>query len=165
MQLKKTILIAITALCGGMILFGIVKWSNRAYTSNIDKNATPIARDYVDEQENINESEDGQSSAIVICAQNITVHTKTENIDLFYQNPHNSQSTVILELYAEDSLIASSEEIPSGYELDKMNLSCNLEAEEGNYEGKLKTIFVDELTHEKADIDSEVDVLISIKND
>ena len=118
----------------------------------------------VDDSDSL-EEEDGQGSAVVICAQKVTVHTKSGTVDLFYQNPHESRASVMLELYSEGSLIASSEKIPSGYELDKVVLSRKVMANEGNYDGKLKILFFDESTGELVNVDSEINILISVVND
>lgn len=111
------------------------------------------------------EAEEGQGSAIVICTQKVTVHTESGTVDLFYQNPHESKASVMLELYANGSLIASSEKIPSGYELDTLKLSCKLVANEGSYDGKLKILFFDDSTGERVNVDSEINILISVVND
>lgn len=111
------------------------------------------------------EEEEGQGSAVVICMQKVTIHTKSGTVDLFYQNPHESKASVMLELYANGSLIASSEKIPSGYELDTLKLSCKLVANEGSYDGKLKILFFDDSTGERVNVDSEINILISVVND
>lgn len=160
------VVIAILIIFGGAYtIWGVFIDSD---ADDLAMKAIPVSTEFteasaVDDPDSLEAEEEG--SAVVICTQQVTVHTKSGTVDLFYQNPHESTASVMLELYSEGSLIATSETIPSGYELYKMKLSCKVVADEGIYDGKLRILFFDASTGERVNIDSEINILISIVHD
>lgn len=165
-KLKKWIAIIGTLLLVELIFLAVTILREKTIP-NQDKNAHKISSEYdvnssVQEEDTV--FEDG-GSAMVICMQYLTVHTKSRTVDLFYQNPKQSKSVVSLELYIDDNLIAQSDKIPIGYQLDTMKVLVNLNAEAGQYSGYLKTVFYDPETLEPAEVDAGLDVWVNVKND
>lgn len=139
---------------------------------NTDKHAIKIEDTYDDEnspkendtkEPNISSSE-SEHSAIVVCAKNISIDIKRKKVSLFYQNPSDSKSSVKLELYLNNQLIAASDSIPAGYELDTMDIDGNIKVTEGTYQGFLKTIFINPQTLKEENFNSGINVLVNIKD-
>lgn len=108
---------------------------------------------------------EGTQTIDVICAQELTVHTVSRTVELFYQNPASSELDVSLELYVQDNLIASSGIVPAGYQLNSMPLLVQLEASGQKYDGRLKTILYDADGNRISYVDSEIEVFVRIQKD
>lgn len=135
--------------------------------SNTDKYATKIEDTHDDEKttkKNDISSSENEHSAIVVCAKNISIDIKRKKVSLFYQNPSDSKSSVKLELYLNNQLIAASDSIPAGYELDTMDIDGNIKVTEGTYQGFLKTIFINPQTLKEENFNSGINVLVNIKD-
>ena len=165
MRKRKLVLGIFIAICLTVLgLIGILSLKNKS-SPEIDKYATKIENqtEPVDESEDIG-SDDSEQSAIVVCAQNMSIDLQSKKVSLFYQNPDNSKSNIKLELYIDDKLVAMSDCIPAGYELDSMDIITPIKAEDGVYQGFLKTIFIDPENSEEQDLNSGINVLVNIKN-
>ena len=104
----------------------------------------------------------GGGGAIIICDTELVAELSTGKIYMDYKNPANSPSAVVLQLFIDDTLIAQSKSILPGYQLQDMFLMEDAVLLEGGYYGTLKITFYDFQSHEKAQIDSDIEVSITV---
>ena len=100
--------------------------------------------------------------AIIICDTEITAHLQTGEIDMFYQNPANSPSAVVLQLVVADEIVAQSGSIYPGYQLQDMHLLDTARLQEGGYYGVVRIAYYDPISSEKALIDTDIEVSVTV---
>lgn len=105
---------------------------------------------------------DKAGGAVIICNQNVLIHAESSKIDMSYQNPERSRSSVVLQIVIDDVVIAQSGSIHPGYILEEMELFEDIELKEGGYNGILRIAFYDPDSGEKATVDTEVEAFITV---
>lgn len=125
-----------------------------------DEYVSTIPPEYLEETKmDIPESGGG---AIIICDTEITAHLQTGEIDMFYQNPANSPSAVVLQLVVADEVVAQSGSIYPGYQLQDMHLLDTARLQEGGYYGIVRIAYYDPISSEKALIDTDIEVSVTV---
>lgn len=135
-----------------------------------DVNVTAIKDDYVpltqgdmDQTDASEEQSTGKRSSLIICGRDVVVHLEDAKIDMMYQNPQSSDAAIVLQLFIGDTLISQSGSISPGYQLREMQLLEKISLQPGGYNGVLKIGLYNVDTNEKAMVQTEVAVSITVE--
>ena len=97
----------------------------------------------------------------------VAIDLESKTAKLYFKNPGTSTEEIVLNLIirkdGEDIILGSSEVIPAGYAIYKINLDNISMLSKGGYDGILKTIYYNEKTKAKEMVDSEIKVKIEVK--
>jgi hypothetical protein len=97
----------------------------------------------------------------------VEIDSSTKTAKLYFKNPGTSSEEIVLKLIIrrdeEEVVLGSSETIPPGYAIYKMDLDDVSMLAKGGYDGILKTIYYNEKTKVKEMVDSEIKVKIEVK--
>jgi len=87
----------------------------------------------------------------------------TKEAEIMFQNPSKSNQDMALQLVIDDKIIAQSEILPVGYKLSKL---VNVDTDKltaGVYEGKFIVLYYNAETAEKAIVNTEILVTITVR--
>lgn len=97
----------------------------------------------------------------------VEVNLNTKVAKLYFKNPGTSSEEIVLKLIIrkedKEFILGSSQTIPAGYAIYKMDLDDVSMLSKGGYDGILKAIYYNEKTKSKEMIDSEIKVKIEVK--
>ncbi len=131
-------------------------------SGSIDTNA--IKEDKAPEKK---EYKSGGGSVNLKFSDVVEIDSKTKVAKLYFKNPGTSTEEIVLKLIIrkddKEIVLGTSETIPAGYAIYKMNLDNIDMLTQGGYDGVLKTIYYNEKTKAKEMIDSEIKVKIEVK--
>lgn len=125
-----------------------------------DEHVSTIPPEYLEETKM--DIPEGGGGAIIICDTEITAHLDTGKVDMLYRNPDSSASAVVLQLWIGDTLVAQSGSVYPGYQLEDMYLLDTSLLQEGGYRGIVKVAFYDPASCEKAIVDTDIEVAITV---
>ena len=97
----------------------------------------------------------------------VEIDSSAKTAKLYFKNPGTSSEDVVLKLIIrkddEEVILGSSETIPAGYAIYKMDLDNISMLSKGGYDGILKAVYYNEKTKAKEMVDSEIKVKIEVK--
>ena len=92
---------------------------------------------------------------------------KTRELTLYFQNPSKSTQNMVLEVIItqneKETVIAKSDMLPVGYAIYKLKLQDDIKLLEGGYNGKFNIIYYDEITEEKAAVNTDIPITIAVE--
>ena len=160
------ILIVLIIICAIALIYLMTKSENSLkpdYASGIiDTNA--IKEDTVPKNK---EYKDGGGSVNLKFSNVVEVDSSAKTAKLYFKNPGTSSEEIVLKLIIrkddEDIILGTSDMIPAGYAIYKMDLDNISMLSVGGYDGILKVIYYNEKTKAKEMVDSEIKVKIEVK--
>lgn len=168
MYFKKTLIIllsVITVAAIGISIWAI--WFREAEPVNnpdyapqqIESNAEPIGSE--DTTSKLEQTEGGGAVSLTY-AKEVTLSLSSKEATLMFQNPSQSNQNMKLEIVIDSKTIVSSGRLDPGYKIDKLS---NVDVElltEGAYEGKFVVSYYDDESGEKAMLNTEIPVTITV---
>jgi len=159
-------LIAVIDICLAVVVIMLIRGNKKLipdYASGtIDTNA--IKEDTV---KNKKEYKAGGGSVNLKFSDVVEIDLEKKTAKLYFKNPGTSSADIMLYLLIrngeEEIVLGSSEVIPAGYAIYKMDLNNVSNLAKGGYDGILKTVYYNEKTKSKEMIDSEIKVKIEVK--
>ena len=128
----------------------------------IDKNAVPLP----DKDEKMNASEGGGAVSLSY-SNKVAINLNTKELTLYFQNPSKSTHNMVLEVAItqnnKEVVIARSDMLPVGYAIYKLKLLDDIKLIEGGYNGKFNIIYYDEVTGEKAAVNTDIPITIAVE--
>lgn len=113
------------------------------------------------------EVEEGGGSMSLIYSDQVSVNLATGEVGLFYQNPSDSSHSLVLQIIIEREdqqyLVAESGALEPGFMLTQLEAEGDLPLAEGIYEGVIKLLFFDPETGERAVVDTNIPVDITVQ--
>ena len=113
------------------------------------------------------EVEEGGGSMSLIYSDQVSVDLATGDVKLFYQNPSDSSHSLVLQIIIERDeeqyLVAESGALDPGFMLTELEAEEDLPLAEGIYEGVIKLLFFDSETGERAVVDTNIPVDITVQ--
>lgn len=156
-------LMLVILLCvGGLVFVGIKIVPSQDHEVKVHKYALEIPEEF--DSENKLEVPQNGGGAVVTCGTDAVIDLKERIVEYYYSNSSRSPSAVRLQLYMQDEMIATSGMIYPGYRTYQLDLVKRLQLKEGTYDGVLKILFYDSQTNEKANVDGEIDIVITVNN-
>lgn len=109
----------------------------------------------------------GGGSMSLIYSDQVSVDLATGKVGLFYQNPSDSTHSIVVQIIIqrgeEQYLVAESGSIDRGFMLTELTMAKDMQLSQGVYEGVMKLLFFDPLTGERAVVDTNIPVEITVK--
>ena len=130
-----------------------------------EPNAEPVESD---PEETKPEVAEGGGSVSMSFMDKVTYNLSTGQISLYYQNPHASTHNVVVQViltHGEDEyLLAESGVLKAGYQVTSLEVDKNApQLSAGGYNGKLRLLFYDPETGERAIVDTDIPCTITVK--
>ena len=126
----------------------------------IDDNAENMGID-----EDKNEAPEGGGSVSLTYSNALAV--KGNEMTLLFENPSRSTKDLVLQVILEQDgqeiVIAQSNRLPAGYKLTKLTLDDSVHLSNGLYEGKFTVYYYDPNSNEKASLDTDIPISITVK--
>ena len=153
------ILVILIIICVGAIAFILLNKQKPDYAPiEIDPNVVETD----DGGEKLKASKGGGAVALSYDS-NVVIDLKKKKLSVQFKNPSKSTQNMKLQVIIENNVIAQSELIPLGYSIYKLDLNNKVSLKEGTYKGKFKIQYYSEDNQEKASIDTDIPVTISVK--
>lgn len=126
----------------------------------VDPNIKPIP----DDDKGKLDHDEGGGAVILDYSNLLTIDLSDKQATLDFANPGRSSSNMVVWLMIQDTVIAQSGLITPGYQIDQLDLLKNAEKSlvEGVYSGKFVVYFYDPDTNERALVNSELPVTITV---
>lgn len=105
---------------------------------------------------------EGGGAGAVTYSDQVTIDLSERKIYLNFQNPSGSPSSLLLHVFVEDKEIANTGLLPAGYGITTIEDVDVSGLSEGNYDGSFKADNYDPETGEKAILDLNIDIDVSI---
>lgn len=109
----------------------------------------------------------GGGSMSLIYSDQVSVDLATGKVGLFYQNPSESTHSIVVQIIiqrGEDQyLVAESGGLSPGYMLTELTAEKDLKLTAGVYEGVMRLLFFDPDTGERAVVDTNIPVDITVQ--
>lgn len=122
------------------------------------------AEDMEDSDKDKLEAPEGGGSVNLMFNDNVNIDLSDNKATLYYGNPYESTQDVLLQIVVQDKLIAQSGRIVPGNLVKKLDLAEGATdiLEPGGYDGKLVLSFYNPETGEKATVNTEIPVKITV---
>lgn len=129
-----------------------------------DPNATPIEDEPAAEKPVVTQ---GGGSVTISFMDNVIYSASTGRLSLFYQNPGNSTHNVVLQVILvrgeEEYLLSQSGVLEPGYQVTSLTAAEDApQLSPGGYEGKLRLLFYDMETGERAIVDTDIPCTVTV---
>ncbi len=126
----------------------------------VDPNAKPIP----DDDKGKLDHEEGGGAVILDYSNKMTIDLSDKQATLSFLNPGRSSSNMVLWLMIQDTVIAQSGLIIPGYQIENLDLIKNAAKSlvEGVYNGKFVVYYYDPETNERALVNSELPITITV---
>jgi len=157
--------------CIAFFSAGVAVWAVRTRT------APPVlAPDQIPEAEVHAEQipDDDQNGSVSTSGNRVTltysdqvlIDLSKETAVLTYANPAKSTHAVVLQLVVQEEVLLQSGAIAPGVQVSELELLPNIarRLQEGQYEGLLRAIFYAPESGEKANLDADIPVVITVKH-
>lgn len=125
-----------------------------------EKNAEEIPDDNKEKLEH----PEGGSSVSLTYAKEITIGLGERSAALLFANPGKSNQDMVLQILIQDTVIAQSGTLKPGNQIKKLELLQDAEKRlsEGVYEGKFNVLYYDQESGEKAIVNTEIPVTVTV---
>lgn len=125
-----------------------------------EKNAENIEGDSSDKME----SSQGGSVSISY-STDVTIDLSEKTAGLYFANPGKSNQDMVVQVIIQDTILVQSGTLKAGNQVTKLDLLEGVEKQlsPGGYDGKLVIFFYDETTGEKAVINTEIPITITVE--
>lgn len=129
-----------------------------------DDNAASIPNEEPAEAPEVTE---GGGSMNLVFSDQVNVDLSTGKVSLHYENPSNSTHSIVVQIIIDRGesqyLVAESGAINPGFMLEEVQMKENLQLATGVYKGYLKLYFFDDVTGERAVVDTKIPADISVQ--
>ena len=107
---------------------------------------------------------EGGGAASIMYQNTVTVDLSDKQATLYFGNPSKSAQDMVVQLVIQDNIILQSGLLRPGNKVTNLDLLQGKEEllEAGGYEGKLRVLYYDPISGEKAMIDTEIAVDITV---
>ena len=127
----------------------------------IEENAQPIPGG---SNEKFEHSEGGGAVRLTY-SDKVTINLTDKQAKLHYLNPSSSTQDIMIRIIIQEQVIAQSGRLLPGYQLRELDLITDVEKmlSEGTYKGKFEIYFYDPETNERAMLNAEAPVTITVQ--
>ena len=160
------ILIIIIIVTMGITIWAIFFRNNESVLSpdyaphEVEKNAEPIELDF---EEKKLQQQEGGGAVNLTYSKDVNVDLTSNKVRLMFMNPRKSNQDMIIQIVVKDTVIVQSGLLSPGYKLSQLDLMDNIKLSEGEYEGKFVIMYYQKDSGEKAMINTEIPLVITVK--
>lgn len=169
---KKTWILILLLLLVTAIAIGVTVWAlffRQPEVSVLAPDYAPQeieqnAEDMGDSDKDKLDAPEGGGSVNLMFQDKVTIDLSDNKATLYYGNPYESTQDVLLQIVVKDTLIAESGRIVPGNQIKTLDLEEKAVSllQPGGYDGKLILSFYNPDTGEKATVNSEIPVKITV---
>lgn len=125
-----------------------------------EERAEPIP----DDSEEKLEHPEGGSSVSLSYSKEVSIGLEEKTAELIFANPGKSNQDMVLQIVIRDTIIAQSGTLKPGNQLSELELLEGAEKQlsEGAYDGKFNVLYYDQKTGEKAIVNTEIPVTVTV---
>lgn len=166
---KKILIIVLILLL--LITIGITIWAL------FFRNTTPVlAPDYAPQQTEENaepivddsdgeklQQQQGGGAVSLTYSKEVTIDLSDKTANLMFANPGKSNQDMMIQIVIQDTVIVQSGLLTPGYQVTKLDLFDNAKLSSGTYEGKFVVLYYQKDTGEKAMLNTEIPLTITVK--
>lgn len=126
-----------------------------------EKNAEPIEGD--DGRDKL-EAQAGGGAVSLSYAKTVSIDLSDKKASLYFANPSESTEDMLVQLVIDETVVVQSGRLTPGNQVTALDLSNGTDSllSEGGYDGKLVVLFYNQTTSEKAMINTEIPVTITV---
>lgn len=163
-----------------LILITVAAVSVTAWTllSQKNTNTTGLIPDYAPQEEEPNaesipddsnekmENPEGGGSVSLVYSREVSISLSNESAELLFMNPGKSNQDMILQIVIQDVVVAQSGILKAGNQITELELMSEVvgKLSDGIYEGNFNVLYYDPETGEKAIVNTEIPVTITVTN-
>lgn len=127
-----------------------------------EQNAESIPGDDGEKMEN----PEGGGSVSLTYSRDVSVNLSTESATLLFANPGKSNQNIVLQIVIKDTVIVQSGTLKPGNQVTVLNLleGAAQKLSVGTYEGNFNVLYYDPNTSEKAMVNTEIPITITVNN-
>lgn len=164
-----------------LILITVAAVSVTAWTllSQKKANTNELIPDYASQKEEPNaesipddsnekmENPEGGGSVSLVYSREVSISLSNKIAELLFMNPGKSNQDIILQIVIQDVVIAQSGILKAGNQITELELMSEMveKLSDGIYEGNFNVLYYDPETGEKAIVNTEIPVTITVTND
>ena len=115
-----------------------------------------------DNEEKLPQQQGGGAVSLTY-SKEVEINLSENKAKLLFANPSKSNQDMMLQIVIQDEVILQSGIISPGYQVKSLDLFDDVQLSEGNYEGKFVVYYYQKDTGEKAMLNTEIPLLISVK--
>ena len=116
-----------------------------------------------DNEEKLPQQQGGGAVSLTY-SKEVEISLSENKAKLLFSNPSKSNQDMMLQIVIQDEVILQSGIISPGYQVKSLDLFDDVQLSEGNYEGKFVVYYYQKDTGEKAMLNTEIPLQISVKN-
>ena len=142
-----------------------------------DSGDTVLTPDYAPKQEEQNakpiegdggeklEKPEGGGSVSLTYAREVEIDLGSKTAKLLFANPGKSNQSLVVQIVIQDTVIVQSGTLKPGNQVDTLDLMAGMEKKlaAGTYEGSFRVLYYDLETGEKAIVDTQIPITITVK--
>lgn len=166
---KKTVIFILTVLL--LAVAGITVWALFFRNTmpvlapdyapqETEKNAEPIVGDISGDK--LVQSQNSGAISLTY-SKEVTIDLSDKTASLLFANPHKSNQDMMIQIIIRDKVILQSGLLPPGNQVKKMKIFDNAKLSAGVHEGKLVVLYYQKDTGEKAAINTEIPLTVTIE--
>lgn len=125
--------------------------------------AEKIENEDKDDNEKLPQQQGGGAVSLTY-SKEVEISLSENKAKLMFANPSKSNQNMLLQIVVQDKVILQSGLISPGYQVKSLELFDSVKLSEGNYEGKFVIYYYQKDTGEKAMLNTEIPLQISVKN-
>ena len=125
-----------------------------------EENAEPIDDDT--DSEKLQQQQGGGAVSLTY-SKEVTIDLSDNVAKLLFANPYKSNQDMILQIVIQDTVIVQSGLLTPGHQVTKLELFDNAKLSKGTYEGKIIVLYYQKDTGEKAMINTEIPLTITVE--
>lgn len=163
------LLLLITILAVGITIVVLVR-SHSAEAPAFAPQKIDRAAEAMDKSGSKMEAPEGGGAVSLTYSTDVSVSLADKKAEILFENPSKSTKDIVLQLTVagaakgEEALLAQSELIPAGYRLSELQTNDAVKLEKGSYDGKFKVLYYDSESREKAIVNTEIPVKITVNS-
>lgn len=110
------------------------------------------------------ETPQGGGSVSLTYAKEVIIDLQDESAVLLFANPGKSNQDIVIQILVRDTLVAQSGTLTPGHQVNQLDLEKGISGRlvEGVYEGMFRVLYYDRQTGEKAIVNTEIPVTITV---
>lgn len=113
------------------------------------------------------EAQKGGGAVSLSYSNKVDIDLKSGQVSVNFKNPSRSTQSMVLQVIINQKdtevVVAESNRIPPSYAIYELNLKENITLSKGEYDGKFNVMYYDEETDEKAIVNTNIPVKITVK--
>lgn len=125
-----------------------------------EANAEPIAGD--DDGEKLQQQQGGGAVSLTY-SKDIKIDLSEKTAKLMFANPYKSNQDMMIQIVIQDTVVVQSGLLTPGHQVTRLNLLDTAKLSSGTYEGKYVILYYQKDTGEKAMLNTEIPLTITVE--